>query len=53
MIINYSKTEVVSNLFSPDFEKEIEIIRNLTDKNYLEEEKTMEVKKENLWEKVY
>ena len=53
MIINYSKLEVVSNLFSEQFDNEIEIVRNLTNKNYLDEEKTSENKTENLWEKTY
>ena len=52
IIINYSKLDVVSNLFSDEFEKEIEIVKNLTNKNYLDEEKPHDKKKESLWEKI-
>ena len=53
LIIDYSKLEVVSSLFSEEFEKEIQIVKNITTKDYLSELKSKEIKKETLWEKIY
>ena len=53
LIINFSKLEVVSSLFSDEFENEIEIVKNLTSKDLNKEEKKKKSKKKSLWEKIY
>ena len=53
LIINYSKLEVVSNLFSEHFEQEIEIVKNLTTKDYKQEDKKNEPKKPNILQRIY
>ena len=53
LIINYSKLEVVSSLFSEQFESEIEIVKNLTTKDINIESKNKEIKKQSFLEKIY
>ena len=53
LIINHSKSEIVSNLYSENFDKEIEIVKNLTIKNYTDMDKSKEIKNPNFFEKIY
>ena len=53
LIINYSKLEVVSSLFSEEFENEIEIVKNLSTRDYNQELKNIEIKKQSFWKKIY
>ena len=52
MIINFSHLEVISNLYSDEFENEIDIVKNMTTKNYLDEDKSNEINKKHLWNKI-
>ena len=50
---NYKNINTISELYSKNFEKEIESVKNMTTKDMKSENKKENIKEETLWEKIY
>jgi hypothetical protein len=49
---NYKNMNILSDLYSKDFEQEIDLVKNMTIKDIKSENKNHKIKKETLWEKI-